>query len=193
MISSVRKFYLEQIDEKVEDINDHMFSDFKKHFLNAFSKLAPKGNAQVDMINLEPIQSSLAAQGSSGDSRGIRVLAQFDGQASNTSSVESMMQSLSPGQRTVLSICILVALQQCNPSPFYCFDEIDADLDANTTKLVSKLIQNISENSQVFLTTFRPESLGIKNSSIFQVEMERGQSVPKSISLNEAKELLARQ
>ena len=170
-----------------------MFINFKQHFKNAFSKLAPKGHADVDLISLEPLQSSLAAQGPAGDSKGIRVAAYFDGQQSAASSMESAMQALSPGQRTVVSICILVALQQCNPSPFYCFDEIDADLDSNTAKLVAKLVQTIAETSQVFLTTFRPESLAVNHAAIFQVEMDRGQSVPKPISVEEAKDLLARQ
>lgn len=170
-----------------------MFDDFKKHFQSAFSKLAPRGHAQVDLVNLEPIQSSLAAQGPAREHKGIKVIAQFDSHQSSNVSLDTAMQSLSPGQRTVLSICILMALQECNPSPFYCFDEIDADLDSNTAKLVAKLIQNISQRSQVFLTTFRPESLAVKNAAIFQVEMERGQSVARPISMDEAKELLARQ
>lgn len=172
-----------------------MFDEFKKHFEDAFSKLAPKGHVEVDLINLEQIQSSLAAQDSGTDNRGIRISASFDGAKgqSMVSNPEAAMLSLSPGQRTVISICILMALQQSNPSPFYCFDEIDADLDANTTKMVSKLIQEVAEKSQVFMTTFRPESLAIKNAAIFQVEMERGESVPRAVSAAVAKDLLARQ
>ncbi len=69
------------------------------------------------------------------------------------------------------------AIQKCDPAPFYLFDEIDANLDAqyrsavagestyalwgmlfNRTLLVA-MIHELSDTAQFITTTFRPEML----------------------------------
>lgn len=35
----------------------------------------------------------------------------------------------SGGQKTIIAITILLALQRCEPAPFYIFDEVDSALD----------------------------------------------------------------
>ena len=69
------------------------------------------------------------------------------------------------------------AIQKCDPAPFYLFDEIDANLDAqyrsavagvstyalgemlfNSTLLIA-MIHELSDTAQFITTTFRPEML----------------------------------
>lgn len=38
-------------------------------------------------------------------------------------------KDLSGGEKSCLAIIILMALQKCDPAPFYIFDEFDAALD----------------------------------------------------------------
>jgi structural maintenance of chromosome 3 (chondroitin sulfate proteoglycan 6) len=40
------------------------------------------------------------------------------------------MQQLSGGQKSLVALTLIFAIQQCDPAPFYLFDEIDAALDA---------------------------------------------------------------
>ncbi|OLY85582.1 Chromosome segregation protein sudA [Smittium mucronatum] len=40
------------------------------------------------------------------------------------------MQQLSGGQKSVVALAFIFAIQRCDPAPFYLFDEIDANLDA---------------------------------------------------------------
>jgi structural maintenance of chromosome 3 (chondroitin sulfate proteoglycan 6) len=49
------------------------------------------------------------------------------------------------------------AIQQCDPAPFYLFDEIDANLDAQYRTAVAAMLQQLSETGQFICTTFRPE------------------------------------
>lgn len=169
-----------------------MFDEFRKHFEEVFKKIVPRGSSDVQLIDLDMKHSS-AADSVTGN-KGIRLQPVFEGAKpqSATTNKDGVMMNLSPGQRTIVSICILVALQRCNPSPFYCFDEIDADLDSTTTKAISQLLESISKTSQVFLTTFRPESL-IGQASIFRVEMLGSQSIASTVTLADAKDLLSRQ
>lgn len=67
----------------------------------------------------------------------------------------------------MLGLCALAlvfAIQQCDPAPFYLFDEIDANLDAQYRTAVAQMIQTLAdkaeeehEGGQFICTTFRPE------------------------------------
>jgi structural maintenance of chromosome 3 (chondroitin sulfate proteoglycan 6) len=37
---------------------------------------------------------------------------------------------LSGGQKSLVALATVFAIQKCDPAPFYLFDEIDANLDA---------------------------------------------------------------
>ena len=39
------------------------------------------------------------------------------------------MKQLSGGQKTLVALALIFAIQRCDPAPFYLFDEIDAALD----------------------------------------------------------------
>lgn len=169
-----------------------MFDEFKDHFIKVFKSIVPKSQVEIELVDCGIKQASYSDSVS--DHRGIRLLPTFDGlkPQSATTNKDGIMMTLSPGQRTILSICILVALQKCSPSPFYCFDEIDADLDSTTISAITKLIGSISQSSQVFITTFRPESLAIKKAKVFRVDMIEGQSRTEIITIENAKDLLTR-
>jgi structural maintenance of chromosome 3 (chondroitin sulfate proteoglycan 6) len=40
------------------------------------------------------------------------------------------MQQLSGGQKSMVALTLIFAIQKCDPAPFYLFDEIDQALDA---------------------------------------------------------------
>ena len=62
------------------------------------------------------------------------------------------------------ALALVFAIQQCDPAPFYLFDEIDANLDAQYRTAVAQMLQTLSESAdaengggQFICTTFRPE------------------------------------
>lgn len=50
------------------------------------------------------------------------------------------MQQLSGGQKSLVALALIFAIQKCDPAPFYLFDEIDQALDAQHRKAVSGTI-----------------------------------------------------
>merc|ERR1712228_603667 len=69
------------------------------------------------------------------------------------------IRQLSGGQQTVVALALIFAIQQCDPSPFYVFDEIDAALDQQFRKAVADIIASRKSKTQFITTTFRPEIL----------------------------------
>lgn len=80
------------------------------------------------------------------------------------------MQQLSGGQKSLVALALIFAIQKCDPAPFYLFDEIDAALDQQHRKAVAgtikfplqalpDMIHELSETAQFVVTTFRPELL----------------------------------
>ncbi len=48
-----------------------------------------------------------------------------------------------------------MALQKCQPAPLYIFDEVDSALDPIYLDRIVKLIQEESEHSQYFISSFK--------------------------------------
>ena len=51
------------------------------------------------------------------------------------------MAQLSGGQKSVVALTFILALQSCDPAPFYLFDEVDAALDPDYRGAVATIIQ----------------------------------------------------
>eukprot|EP00057_Strongylocentrotus_purpuratus_P020988 XP_011675462.1 PREDICTED: LOW QUALITY PROTEIN: structural maintenance of chromosomes protein 3 [Strongylocentrotus purpuratus] len=79
----------------------------------------------------------------------------FSGKAGETRE----MQQLSGGQKSLVALTLIFAIQKCDPAPFYLFDEIDSALDAMHRKAVADMIHELAANAQFITTTFRPELL----------------------------------
>ena len=50
------------------------------------------------------------------------------------------MDQLSGGQKAVVALAFILAIQRCDPAPFYLFDEVDAALDPEFRASIANLI-----------------------------------------------------
>ncbi|CAK9175459.1 unnamed protein product [Ilex paraguariensis] len=84
----------------------------------------------------------------------IGVKVSFTGQGETQS-----MKQLSGGQKTVVALTLIFAIQRCDPAPFYLFDEIDAALDPQYRTAVGNMVRRLADmgSTQFITTTFRPE------------------------------------
>lgn len=71
------------------------------------------------------------------------------------------MKQLSGGQKTLVALALIFAIQRCDPAPFYLFDEIDAALDPAYRTTVANMIasqaNDESSPAQFIITTFHPQ------------------------------------
>ncbi|ADM12322.1 chromosome segregation protein [Encephalitozoon intestinalis ATCC 50506] len=98
---------------------------------------------------------------------------------------------LSGGQKAVVALSLIFSMQRVNPSPLYVFDEIDANLDAQSRQKVSMLIKEMSERngSQFIITTFRKELLNCGDKYL-NVEFREKRSNIKDIDAGVAHKFL---
>lgn len=141
------------------------FKQVSKNFSEVFQKLVPGGKASLVMKkgDVEGNQSQDEGEGSASQSS-VPSVDQFTGvgiRVSFTGKQGEMreMQQLSGGQKSLVALALIFAIQKCDPAPFYLFDEIDQALDAQHRKAVSDMISELSAHAQFITTTFRPELL----------------------------------
>ncbi|XP_041476327.1 structural maintenance of chromosomes protein 3-like [Lytechinus variegatus] len=140
------------------------FKQVSKYFSEVFEKLVPGGKATLVMKKGDyETSQELESEGPSGSSglplveqfTGVGIKVSFSGKAGETRE----MQQLSGGQKSLVALTLIFAIQKCDPAPFYLFDEIDSALDAMHRKAVADMIHELAANAQFITTTFRPELL----------------------------------
>ncbi|CAG8605629.1 28548_t:CDS:10, partial [Dentiscutata erythropus] len=153
------------LDQRKDEAIERTFKQVAKYFSEIFEKLVPAGRGQLIMQKrnikdyrdqMEDIDEREDREGGSVDSyTGVAIKVSF-----NSKTDEGLrMQQLSGGQKSLVALTLIFAIQRCDPAPFYLFDEIDAALDAQYRTAVASMIHELSENGQFITTTFRPEML----------------------------------
>lgn len=117
------------------------FRQVSVFFSEVFKKLVPQGRAHLDMKTSS--DNSSETQGSLGQSNsnppnidnftGVSIRVSFTGSSAEMKD----MQQLSGGQKSLVALAFIFAIQKCDPAPFYLFDEIDQALDPQHRKAVA--------------------------------------------------------
>ncbi|EPB69959.1 RecF/RecN/SMC protein [Ancylostoma ceylanicum] len=149
---------LQVLDTRKYEAIQLTFKQVSKNFAEVFQKLVPNGSGSLviqtgkddTMDASQPDQALHLVE----NFVGVGIKVSFNG----NSETREMVQ-LSGGQKSLVALALIFAIQKCDPAPFYLFDEIDAALDAQHRKAVADMIHELAENAQFITTTFRPELL----------------------------------
>jgi len=98
------------------------------------------------------------------------------------------LESLSGGEKSLVALMFVFALQFYKPSPFYVLDEVDAPLDKINTKNLAKLLKELAPQSQFLVVSHNDIMLGLASavlgvsrvdgvSKIVGVKLEKGKIV----------------
>ncbi|CAO3632520.1 unnamed protein product [Mucor fragilis] len=147
---------IESLDRRKNEAIERTFHNVAGNFAKIFELLVPAGKGELVMRSDTQDMDVDGANTSSVDRYiGVSIKVSF-----NSKSDEGMiMQQLSGGQKSLVALALIFSIQRCDPAPFYLFDEIDANLDAQYRTAVADIIHKMSENAQFITTTFRPELL----------------------------------
>ncbi|KAI6188353.1 Structural maintenance of chromosomes protein [Aphelenchoides besseyi] len=149
---------IEVLDNRRHETLHLTFKQVAKNFNEVFRRLIEGGTANLIMkqmdefivnSNSQNVNNPHPPQDSVDRFVGIGVKVSFTG-----TSETREMNHLSGGQKSLVALALIFAIQKCDPAPFYLFDEVDAALDRQ-----HPMINELSENAQFITTTFRPELL----------------------------------
>ncbi|KAL6235329.1 chromosome segregation protein sudA [Aspergillus navahoensis] len=156
------------LDQRKDEAIERTFKQVSREFATIFEKLVPAGRGRL-IIQRKTDRTQRAeddlesedeeAKQSVENYVGVGISVSFNSKHDD----QQRIQQLSGGQKSLCALALVFAIQACDPAPFYLFDEIDANLDAQYRTAVAQMLKTISDstNGQFICTTFRPEMLHV--------------------------------
>ena len=148
--------FMNELDRKKHDAFMDALNQVNRNFQETFSEISNGGQGRLELENAEsPFEG------------GLEMLLQFPGKA------ELTVSSASGGEKSVATVCFLLALQTIHQLPFYIFDEIDAHLDALNSKKLAELLRSRSKGSQFIVVSLRDTTIS-RASKVYGVFVQDG-------------------
>jgi len=147
MINEIESRKLSIFTETLGDVNEN----FKRLYGYVF-----EGSAQLELDNpKDPFNSGL--------------LVKINSPKNKNSTVET----LSGGEKTLVIIMLIFAIQSHDPMSLYLFDEVDASLDKENSKKLSRLMKEISKKSQLIVISHNDSLITAADTAIGVVHRNR--------------------
>ncbi|TVU26595.1 hypothetical protein EJB05_29149, partial [Eragrostis curvula] len=152
------------LDQRKDESIERTFKGVARNFREVFSKLVQGGHGNLVMTKKKDDQAGdgknngdeIHEQDLEGreERKYVGVKVSFTGNEETQS-----MKQLSGGQKAVVALALIFAIQKCDSAPFYIFDEIDAALDPQYRTAIASMILCLADKDgiQFITTTFRPE------------------------------------
>ncbi|KAL7490281.1 hypothetical protein ACHAW6_016054 [Cyclotella cf. meneghiniana] len=198
------KELIESLDRKKDEAINRTFRGVSAHFKDVFKELVPNGAGELIMRTaMDEGDAETDEEDDERDLnnpdvslyRGVGVKVRF-----SRSSENFMMSQLSGGQKALVAMALIFAIQRCDPAPFYLFDELDQALDSTYRAAVASLIkrqatpsddpENPRESTQFICSTFRPELVAAAN-RCFGISHQNKVSSLHLLSKNDALHFIA--
>ncbi len=148
-------------------------------FMKAFNQVSQSFNEIVSTVTggtgrlfLEKPDSPFEA--------GADIRLQFPGKT------EMTIGSASGGEKSVGTVCFILALQAIHPMPFYMMDEIDAHLDVVNSQRLAELLKAKSRGSQFIIVSLKDVTIA-RADSVYGVFIQEGTSQVVSLPMQEVK------
>ena len=157
-IQRERKSILDAIEKiELEKTRTFMkaYHEINRSFSQIFQKLSPGGSAKMILDRPDkPFEGGISIEARP---RGKRI---------------SSLEILSGGEKTLVALSFIFAVQEFYPAPFYIMDEIDAALDGPNVHKVSMVIKEFSEQAQFLVISHREENI-VNADRIYGVTMQQ--------------------
>lgn len=186
---------IQVLDQRKDEAIERTFRQVSKDFAEIFEKLVPAGRGRLVIQRKVDKNQEAEDEGSDEEEAakkgggvenytGVGISVSFNSRHDE----QQRIQQLSGGQKSLCALALIFAIQQCDPAPFYLFDEVDANLDAQYRTAVAQMVKNLSsraDNGQFICTTFRPELVQVAD-KMYGVLYKNKTSSVDSVSKEEA-------
>ena len=176
--SSIKEI-ITTLDSRKEAAIKATFDKVAENFAEIFTKLTRTGEGELQMFSNQ------------GNNNGrVSINIKFEGMKEIGEERESLsVNQLSGGQKSVVALALVFAIQKTSPAPFYLMDEVDAALDPVYRESLSKLIKESSKEAQYIVTTFKPELIQ-KSDAVFILSFANNQTDAKQATNEEGEALI---
>ncbi|KAL4152629.1 hypothetical protein PRNP1_009557 [Phytophthora ramorum] len=156
---------IDVLDKRKDEAIFRTFKGVAGFFSEVFRELVPTGEGKMILVGADTDQSNNGTDGGDEESNvdtysGVQIKVNFRGEGDSY-----LMQQLSGGQKALVALAFIFAIQRVDPAPFYLFDEIDQALDSTHRAAVAALIHRQAHSkdspAQFITSTFRPELVNI--------------------------------
>jgi len=132
-------------------------SDINNHLNEIFMKLYGKGRASLVLIDQsQPLESGVDIEVDVGNG------------------TVDFIGTLSGGEKSMVALAFIFAIQKYKSAPIYFLDEIDSYLDDSHCEALGRLLKDLSRNSQYIVITPRLNALSSYADRIYGVWLENG-------------------
>lgn len=143
---------MEEIDSKKLQTFMDTLNQVNKNFAKLYNYVFP-GKATITLENeSDPLNSGIYMKLNDGKS-------------------DIPLKSMSGGQKSMIALMLLFSIHLCKKSSLYLFDEVDAALDSENAKTLSKLIKQMSDVAQ-FIVISHNNSLIVNADTAIGVTMD---------------------
>ncbi len=160
--------FMNELDQQKLEAFMKAFNQVSQSFNEIFSTVT----SGVGRLFLEKPDSPFEA--------GADIRLQFPGKT------EMTIGSASGGEKSVGTVCFILALQAIHPMPFYMMDEIDAHLDVVNSQRLAELLKSKSKGSQ-FITVSLKDVTITRGDAVYGVFIQEGVSQVVSLPMQEIK------
>jgi len=161
--------FMNELDQKKHDMFMRAFNQINTEFQEIFNKITGTGRGRMTLEFPEDLFKG-----------GVDVLLEFPGKS------EMPISSASGGEKSVGTVCFLLALQAIHPMPFYMFDEIDAHLDVVNSQRLAELLRDRSKGSQFVVVSLKDTAIS-RGNRVYGVFIQDGVSQIVSMPMAEVK------
>nr|CAI5848554.1 unnamed protein product [Callosobruchus analis] len=177
---------LATLDQRKMEAIFFTFKQCSKYFTEVFKKLVSKGTAKLVLRQADRSEGDqMGSEKNLDNLTGIGIKVSFTG----SDATMKQLDQLSGGQKSIVALALIFAIQKCDPAPFYLFDEIDQALDREHREAVANMIHELSNEAQFITTTFRPELLEHAN-KFYGVKFRNKVSYIECVSKEEVKDFV---
>jgi chromosome segregation protein len=162
---------IRKIDKETRDLLRETFDFVNNHFARLFPKLFGGGDARLVMMGDEILES------------GIQVFAQPPGKKNGT------IHLLSGGEKALTATALVFAIFELNPAPFCLLDEVDAPLDDANTERFTRLVKQMSEQTQFLFISHNKIAMEMAQQLIGVTMQEKGVSRIVAVDLSVAEKM----
>ncbi|AAZ11462.1 structural maintenance of chromosome 3, putative [Trypanosoma brucei brucei TREU927] len=188
-LKSIRDL-MDHLDCKKDEAVERTYKQIQLHFEQVFKELVTTDDCYG---KLQLIMSNTRKEAGEDPYVAVQIKVSFGLGAAVTD-----LKQLSGGQKSLVALALIFAIQRCDPAPFYLFDEIDAALDTEYRASVAKLLSKESGSCQFITATFKNEMLDVadhvlgvffhnKISRIQAITVEEGNKLLKQAVVEERK------